>query len=91
MKWKRLPNPQDSEQAMAIARLRNHQDFKCLGDFLDHANEHIDKILRSRKDDAENHRDQGAGQVIDDLLELFDKAEEMAVKMVEEEARRRVP
>jgi len=86
---KRLHKIEDTRQMQGIARMVNHDDFKYVKAFLHQSNQHINGRLRSRTDDSENHRDQGAGQAVDDLLELFDKADEWAEKMVIQAASRR--
>lgn len=86
---KRLEQIGDARQMQGIARLVSHDDFKYLKAFLHQSNQHINGRLRGRCDDSENHRDQGAGQAVDDLLELFDKADEWAEKMAIQAASRR--
>lgn len=74
---KKILDQVEKETIIRIARLgESNNDGKALYDLLKKSNEKVNTFLRmSGKDDFEKY--QGAGQVLDEIIELFEKAPEI--------------
>lgn len=65
----------DDETILRLARLEHNNDAQFLLKLLKSSNEKLNKILRKTgKDDIQLY--QGAGQCLDEVIELFEKASE---------------
>lgn len=75
-----LPNIRDEALLRRIARLQSHEDFRLFKKWLlEDAREHL--VMRIITKPNNNQLEIGVVQGFEDLKELWDKAEEWALKM----------
>ena len=73
---KMLLNIPDADSLAKIARAATNKDIAFLFDKIRSANNEINKLLRTTKDDIDFRQLQGAGQIVDEIVELLDKSYE---------------
>ena len=73
---KKLIHTDDPEEIAKLARLLTHSDGQCLLDILERTNAKVNSLWKNILDDNELHRLQGAGQVLDEVIEVMKKSEE---------------
>ena len=73
---KKLIHTDDPEEIAKLARLLTHSDGQCLLDILERTNAKVNSLWKNILDDNELHRLQGAGLVLDEVIEVMTKAEE---------------
>jgi hypothetical protein len=71
---KRLINVPEREDIAKIARLEHNSDMSRLVEILKDANNNITKMLKESNVDSNIYRLQGAGQVLDEIIEIVEKA-----------------
>jgi len=74
---RRLPVDLTDQQYAALARLKDNIDFMELTAILHAANNAVGTRLRTQRDEVTFHVEQGAGQMLDEILETIDNASDM--------------
>ena len=77
----RITEIKDSYEAMAISRLKGLDDFQVFLGLLKRTNDNINTMLRAHNEQIEMYRDQGAGQMLDEIFDFVGKAHDVAIKM----------
>jgi len=79
---KRIPKIDDYRLAQSVARLKRHPDgIVFIGFLAGDVKEHNTSTMRNAKEDSEMRNGQGALQLLEDLRELFDKADTWAANL----------
>lgn len=73
---KRILAKPDKDAIIRFYRLANYPDAKPLIDLLKEAQGSLNYSWKNVVQDSDIHRLQGAGQVIDEVIEMFEKAED---------------